>query len=115
MILDRDGYEVYDLKDKLVTSVKANKNKTSSTDQVGADSMTDAHFGNLIAAIRTGDPLRQPVAQGNVAVTMLQLSNIAYFTGRELKTDPGTYAILGDKEAEAMTGRTYAKGWEPKI
>ena len=115
VILDRDGYEVYDLKDKLVTSVKANKEKTSSTDLVGADSMTDAHFGNLIAAIRTGEPLRQPVAQGNVAVTMLQLSNIAYFTGRELQTDPQTYAILGDKEAQAMTGRDYAKGWEPRV
>ncbi len=115
VIVDRDGYEVYDIKDKLVDSVKANHAKTSSTDLVGADTMTDAHFGNLIAAIRTGEPLRQPVAQGNVAVTMLQMSNIAYFTGRELNTDPATFAILGDKEAEAMTDRPYAKGWEPKV
>ena len=116
VIVDRDGYEVYDLKDKQVTAYKVpNKAKTSSTDLVGADAMTDAHFGNLIAAIRTGDPLRQPVEQGNVAVTMLQVANIAYFTGRSLKTDPGSFAILNDKEAEAMTRRTYEKGWEPKV
>ncbi|HLI76127.1 MAG TPA: Gfo/Idh/MocA family oxidoreductase [Acidobacteriaceae bacterium] len=116
VIIDRDGYEVYDLKDKLVNSFRVpNKPATSSTDLVGADSMTDAHFANMIAAIRTGEPLRQPVAQGNVAVTMLQLSNIAYFTGRSLKTDPQTFAILNDKEAEAMTGRTYEKGWAPKV
>ena len=115
-IIDRDGYEIYDLKDKLQASYKIpNKPKTSSTDLVGADTMTDAHFANLIAAIRTGEPLRQPVAQGNIPVTMLQLSNIAYFTGRELHTDPATYAILNDKEAEAMTRRTYEKGWEPKV
>lgn len=115
VIIDRDGYDVFDQKDKLVTSFRVNKEKTSSTDLVGADSMTDAHFGNFIAGIRTGEALRQPVAQGNVAVTMLQLSNIAYFTGRELKTDPNTFAILGDNEAEAMTGRKYEKGWEPKV
>jgi predicted dehydrogenase len=115
VIVDRDGYEVYDIKDKLLTTVKANRDKTSSTDLVGADTMTDAHFANLIAAIRTGEALRQPVSQGNVPVTMLQYSNIAYFTGRALNTDPNTYAILGDKEAEGMTRRTYEKGWEPKI
>lgn len=116
VIVDRDTYEVYDIKDKLQTSYKVpNKPRTSSTDLVGADSMTDAHFGNLIAGIRTGEPLRQPVAQGNVPVTMLQMSNIAYFTGRTLKTDPTTYAIQNDKAAEAMTGREYEKGWEPKV
>ena len=116
VIIDRDGYEIYDLKDKLVSSYHVpNKPATSSTDLVGADSMTDAHFANLIAAIQVGEALRQPVAQGNVAVTMLQMSNIAYFTGRELKTNPETYAIEGDAAAEAMTRRTYAKGWAPKV
>lgn len=115
VIVDRDGYDVFDLKDKLLTSMRVNKVQTSSTDLVGADQMTDAHFANFIAAIRNGEALRQPVAQGNVAVTMLQLSNVAYFTGRELTTDPETYAVLGDRDAEAMTGRSYEKGWEPKL
>ena len=113
-IIDRDGYEVYDLGDKQTAAFSVKKNATSSTDLVGADSMTDAHFANLIAAIRTGEALRQPVSQGNVAVTMLQLANIAYFTQRELKLD-ASGTILGDKEAEAMTRRTYEKGWEPKV
>ena len=89
---------------------------TSSTDLVGADSMTDAHFANLIAAIRTGAKLNQPVAQGNVAVTQLQLANIAYFTKRTLTLNPATAAILNDNEAESMTRRpAYAKGWQPKV
>jgi len=115
VIIDRDGYDVFDLKDKLLTSVRVNAAQTRSTDLVGADQMTDAHFANFIAAIRIGEALRQPVAQGNVAVTMLQLSNVAYFTGRELTTDPETYAVVGDKDAEAMTGRSYEKGWEPRV
>ncbi len=113
-IIDRDGYEVYDLADKKTAEFLVKKNATSSADLVGADSMTDMHFANFIAGIRTGAKLNQPVAQGNVAVTMLQLANVAYFTQRELKLDPsGT--ILGDKEAEAMTRRSYEKGWEPKV
>ena len=116
VIVDRDGYEVWDKKNKMLDSYKVSgKAATSASDLVGADNMTDAHFANFIAAIRTGAALNQPVAQGNVAVTMLQMSNIAYFTQRELKLDTATGAIQGDKEAEAMTKRTYQKGWEPKV
>ena len=69
----------------------------------------------MIAAIAARAKLNQPIAQGNVAVTMLQLSNIAYFTGRELNARCGDGHIVGDREAEAMTRRTYEKGWEPKV
>jgi hypothetical protein len=116
VIVDRAGYEVYDLADKKLDEYKVERHAaTSSSDLVGADSMTDAHFANMISAIRGTGKLNQPVAQGNVAVTMLQMSNIAYFTGRKLTLDPATAHILNDKEAEAMTRRTYEKGWEPKV
>ena len=115
VIVDRDGYEVYDLKDKKTAEFRVPaKPATSSTDLVGADTMTDLHFANLISGIRTGAKLNQPVAQGNVAVTQLQLANIAYFTGRALNLTPDG-SVTGDKDAEAMTKRTYAKGWEPKV
>jgi predicted dehydrogenase len=116
VIVDRAGYEVYDLADKKLDEYKVERHAaTSSSDLVGADSMTDAHFANMISAIRGTGKLNQPVAQGNVAVTMLQMSNIAYFTGRKLTLDPATAHIVNDKEAEAMTRRTYEKGWEPKV
>ena len=116
VIVDRAGYEVYDLEDKKTDEFHVTKHAaTSAQDLVGADSMTDAHFANTIAAIRTGEPLRQPIAQGNVAVTMLQMANIAYFCGRALVMNPATGAIVGDAKAEAMTRREYAKGWEPRV
>ena len=49
--------------------------------------MTDAHFANFIAGVRKGEKLNAPVAVGNVAVTMLQLSNIAWELGRELQLE----------------------------
>jgi predicted dehydrogenase len=116
VIVDRAGYEVYDGADKKIDEFRQAKHAaTSSADTVGADSMTDAHFANMISAIRGTGKLNQPVAQGNVAVTMLQLSNVAYFTGHKLTLDPATAHIQGDKEAQGMWGRTYEKGWEPKV
>jgi predicted dehydrogenase len=114
VVVDRDGYEIYDLKGKMIHEVKVG-NKTASTDLIGRDSMTDAHFANFIAAIQKGEKLNQPVAQGNVAVTMMQLSNIAWETKRELHLDPSDGRILHDQEAMTYWGRAYEPGWAPKV
>jgi hypothetical protein len=114
VVVDRDGYEIYDLKGKMIHEVKVG-NKTASADLVGRDSMTDAHFANFIAAIQKGEKLNQPVAQGNVAVTMMQLSNIAWETKRELHLDPADGKILHDTEAMTYWGRKYEPGWAPKV
>ena len=89
VLVDRDGYEIYDLKGNKTSEFKAGET-TSSSDLIGRDSMTDAHFANFIAGIRTGEKLHAPISVGNVAVTMLQLSNIAWEVNRELHLDTGT-------------------------
>ncbi len=116
VIVDRDGYEVYDLNGKKTDEFRVNTQKTSSSDLIGADSMTDAHFANFIAAIQKGEALRAPISIGNVAVTMLQLSNIAWFVQRELDLDPSNGGnILNDPGAMKYWAREYEKGWEPTI
>ena len=77
--------------------------------------MTDAHFANFIAAIQKGEKLHAPVSVGNVAVTMLQLSNIAWETSRELHLDTASGEIKNDSEAMKMWGREYEKGWAPHL
>jgi predicted dehydrogenase len=114
VLVDRDGYEVYDLSGKKTDEFKTGS-ATSSSDLTGRDSMTDAHFANFIAGIRTGQQLNAPVSVGNVAVTMLQLSNIAWEVNRELKLDPTNGHIVNDPQAMKYWGREYEKGWEPKI
>jgi len=114
VLVDRDGYETYDLKGNMTGQVKAGS-ATSSEDLVGADSMTDLHFANFIAAIKTGAKLNAPVSIGNVAVTMLQLTNIAWEVNRELQLDPKDGKILHDAEAMKGWGRDYEKGWAPHI
>ncbi len=114
IVVDRDGYEIYDLKGKMTSEFKVG-NQTASTDLIGRDSMTDAHFANFIAGIQKGEKLRQPVAQGNVAVTMLQLSNIAWETKHELHLDTRDGKVLNDSEAMKHWGREYEKGWAPRV
>jgi predicted dehydrogenase len=114
VVIDRDGYEIYDLKGNKTNEYKVGS-KTSSSDVVGRDSMTDAHFANFIAGIRKGEKLNAPVSAGNVAVTMLQLSNIAWEVNRELRLDTNDGKIQGDPEAMKMWGREYESGWTPKV
>jgi hypothetical protein len=77
--------------------------------------MTDAHFANFIAAIRKGEKLNAPVSEGNIAVTMLELSNIAWEVNRELHLDPKDGHIQNDPEAMRMWGREYEQGWAPHV
>ena len=114
VLVDRDGYEIYDLKGNKTSEFKVGT-KTSSADLVGSDSMTDAHFANFIAAVRGSEKLRAPIADGNIAVTMLQLSNIAWEVQRELHLDPKDGHIQNDPEAMKLWGREYEKGWAPRL
>jgi predicted dehydrogenase len=114
VVVDRDGYEIYDLNGKKTSEFKTGKN-TSSSDLRGADSMTDAHFKNFIAGIRSGEKLNAPIAVGNVSVTILQLSNIAWEVNRELALDTKDGKILDDPQAMKGWGREYEQGWAPHI
>jgi predicted dehydrogenase len=114
VLVDRDGYEIYDLKGKKTSEFKTG-GETSSSDTLGRDSMTDAHFANFIAAIQKGEKLNAPIDVGNVSVTTLQLSNIAWEVNRELHLDTKDGRIQNDAEAMKMWSREYERGWEPRL
>jgi predicted dehydrogenase len=114
VLVDRDGYEVYDLEGNKTSEFVTGK-VTSSSDLTGSDTMTDAHFANFIAGIRKGEKLNSPISVGNVAVTMLQLSNVAWEVNRELELDTSDGRVLRDPEAMKMWGREYESGWAPSI
>ncbi len=114
VIVDRDGYEVYDLNGKKTSEVKAGS-MTASADLVGADKMTDAHFANFIAGIKHGEKLNAPIAVGNISVTTMQMSNIAWEVNRELLLDSKTGHVKDDPAAMKMWGREYESGWAPHV
>jgi hypothetical protein len=114
VLMDRNGYEIYDLDNKKVSAYF--KPETDATlDIRGGGPMTDRHFQNLIDAIRKGEKLRSPIDEGNVSVTMLQLSNIAWKFNRVLNLDNTSGMILNDPEAASLWQREYEPGWAPEI
>jgi predicted dehydrogenase len=114
VLVDRGGYQVFNLNDKMLNEFKAEKS-ASSQDLLSIDSMTTKHFENLINAIRVGEKLHAPIDVACISVTMLQLSNVAWKVNRTLHLDKLTGHILNDPEAMKMWGREYEKGWEPKV
>jgi predicted dehydrogenase len=114
VMIDRGGYQIFDLKGKKTSEFKVG-DAASSNDLVGRDSMTDKHFANFIAAIQKGDKLNQPVANGNISVTILQLSNIAWEVNRELNLNTADGKILHDEAAMKGWNREYEKGWAPHL
>jgi predicted dehydrogenase len=114
VLLDRAGYEVYDLAGKKTDAFVAN-DRPSSHDLVSRDAMTDLHFANFIAGIQTGEKLHSPIPVANISVTMLQLSNIAWEVKRGLNLNPASGHILNDPEAMTRWARSYEKGWEVTV
>src|SRR5260370_37755313 len=108
VLVDRGGYEIYDLKGNKTSEFKAG-HATSSADLIGSDSMTDLHFANFIAAIRKREELNAPISVANISATMLQLCNAACEFNRELHLDAKDGRIQGDAEAMKMWGREYEK------
>ena len=112
LILDRDGWLLYDLKQQLVKQ-DLEPRKGDGLALSGDDAATSLHADNLLGAIRTGEPLRAPIADGATSVQLCHLGNIAQYTGRKLRTDPATGRIVGDAEAMRYWSRRYAPGWAP--
>jgi predicted dehydrogenase len=114
VVIDRGGYDVYDWKGKQIDQYRTG-HQSETTDVIGADTMTDAHFANFIGAIKGQDQLHSPIPVANVSVTMLLLSNIAWFVDRRLSIDTETGHILDDPEAMKYWGRSYEPGWEVTV
>ncbi len=111
VLIDRGGYQVF-APDNTKTDEYSMDTRSSTTDVRSMDSMTDSHFQNLVNAIREGEALRSPIHEGNVAVTMLQLSNVAWKLNRALRLDASNGHVVNDPQASALCGREYEKGWE---
>ena len=113
VVVDRDGYAVYDLKGQVVREAAAAK-PADALNLVADDEMTGMHIANFVDAVRTGAALRQPIAEGAKSVLLCHLGNIAQSTGRALRIDAAG-RILDDADAMKQWQREYASGWMPVV
>ena len=115
LIVDRNGYEIYDNKNKLVDEFKSGE-KISTTDISSAGgSLNGAHVSNFLGAIREGTRQNSPIDDGHKSVLLCHLGNIAQKLERDLEIDPENGRIQSDSEAQKMWGRDYEPGWEPTL
>ena len=108
-------YKVFDLKNKLVRHVKSNMPINELDRMNPAERLDTLHIQNFARAITHGEKLAADIVTNNISTVMLHTANIAQRLGRSIKTDPRNGHIIGDRDAQKMWGREYAKGFEMKI
>jgi predicted dehydrogenase len=113
LLIDGDGYTIYDLKGAQVEDVKTDPGAVTS--QVGPAVRLDAvHTTNFVEGIRGTATLATPIDGGHTSTMMAHLGNIAWKTGRTLTCDPATGRIQDDADAMKLWSRDYENGWAPK-
>ncbi len=70
---------------------------------------------DFLDAIRNNRRPNCDVELGYKSVLSMQLGNISWRMGRDLKIDPANGHILHDEEAQKLWSRTYEPGWEPVV
>ena len=114
VVVDRDGYVHYDLKNNVVKEVKAAP-KGDALNTIGDDWLTALHIENFTNAVRTGTPLSAPIEDGAKTGTLCHLGTISQQVGRKLTTDPKNGHILNDAEASRLWSREYEPRWKPVV
>jgi len=117
VVLDRNGYVVYDNDNNEIKS-DLNESKPENQEDVldtrGGGGMTAAHILNFLEAVRGKEKPRGPIDEGHKSVLLCHLGNIAQRTGRALQCDAKTGHIMDDSKAMKLWSREYASGWAPK-
>ena len=108
-------YKIFDIKNKLVTEVKSEVEADANNTVSASGNIEMYHFDNFIKTIRGEAKLNGPVDDASKSVLLCHLANIAQRTGETLHCDPANGHILHNKEAMKLWGRSYEKGWEPKV
>lgn len=108
-------YKIFDTKNKLVTEVKSEVEADANNTVSASGNIEMYHFDNFIKTIRGEAKLNGPVDDASKSVLLCHLANIAQRTGETLHCDPANGHILHNKEAMKLWGRSYEKGWEPKV
>ncbi|MCP4887814.1 Gfo/Idh/MocA family oxidoreductase [Rubripirellula sp.] len=102
LVIRSNSYTIYDMKSAEVASGTGNAGDKD-------------HFADFLDAVRTGRLPNADIEKAHQSTLLCHLGNIAYRTDSVLHTDPSNGHIQHNPDAEAMWGREYAPGWEPKV
>jgi predicted dehydrogenase len=112
-IVDRNGFELFDLAGKPVRQVAAAAS-SETTGTVGEGALDVYHAGNFVDVIRgRASALASPIREGHISTTLCHLGNIAYRTNSVLSVDESTGKPAG-AAAMKLWSVDYEPGWEVK-
>ena len=114
VVVDRDGYVVYDLKNTIVKEL-APRVTTDGVNTLADDPLTQLHIDNFVAAVRTGTALSAPIEEGAMTALLCHLGTISHQVGRKLRIDPTTGRMVGDANAAKRWSREYDPRWKPAV
>ena len=110
-----NDYTIFDLKNKIVKSVKSSMNIDPMNTVNPAQNLDVLHIRNMFNAIKNGEELNADIVSGHKSTLLMQLGNIAQRTGRSLNINPKNGHIIKDREANKLWKRSYEKGWEMNL
>ncbi len=99
----------------MVKEVKEDTPTDANNTVSASGSIEILHFDNFVKTIRGDAKLNSPVDEAAKSVLLCHLANIAQRTGETLICDPKNGHITNSKEGMKLWGRSYEKGWEPKV
>jgi predicted dehydrogenase len=114
VVVDRDGYVVYDLKNAIVRELAA-RATTDGVNTLADDPLTQLHIDNFVTAVRTGTALNAPIEEGAKTALLCHLGTISHQVGRKLRIDSSTGRIIGDANAAKRWSREYDPRWKPVV
>ncbi|MEX0770503.1 MAG: hypothetical protein WD035_07215, partial [Balneolaceae bacterium] len=114
MVVDGNGYVVYDNDNKEIWRAETGSANAVDTTGPGFDLDRD-HLTNFIDSIHNGIRPHSDIRDVNISVHNCHLGNIAYRTQRVIHCDTHDGRIIGDPEAMKLWGREYEPGWEPTV
>lgn len=113
VFVDRGGYELYNLKGKLIREKKSGGSEGGLALGGGGD-LTTRHVTNFFDAIRGKEKLTSSIEVGAVSQMLTHYANISYRINKGFNVDENSGKIF-DRDAMKLWSRNYEPGWEPKI
>ena len=114
VLMDRNGYIVYDLQGKELRREEESE-ASVSMDTTGGGNLDELHIANFIRGVNSDEKLNSNIADANPSVTICHLGNMAQRTNSVLTCDPTTGKPLDNPEALALWQREYEQGWAPTV
>ncbi len=114
VLIDRNGYTVFDLDNKIIQQVSAAE-RSKTMDTTGGGNLDELHIKNFMDAIKLSKEPHSPIDEGYISTLLCHLGNISQRVKRSLECDPGNGHIKNDDQAMQLWSREYQPGWEPKI